>query len=96
MDLETVAVQAVTWAFAGALFNIIILLVSLLTGRRFEWPAVRIAWGAIIALVLGAIYGVLATSLPEDSSWLGVYGLGVGTIGLGLCTLAIGYSSRRG
>ena len=80
----------------GALFNIIILLVSLLTGQRFEWPAVRIVWGAIIALALGAIYGVLATSPLEDSSWLGVYALGVGTIGLGLCALVIKYSSRRG
>ena len=96
MDLETIAVQAVTWAFGGALFNIIVLLVSLLTGRRFEWPAVRIVWGAIIALVLGVIYGVLITSLPESSSWSGVYGLGVLTIGLGLCALTIGYSSQRG
>ena len=42
MGLATIAVQAVTWAFGGALFNMIILLVSLLTGLRSQLPAVKI------------------------------------------------------
>ena len=98
MGWDVVVSMGFTWAIGGALFNFVIFLISLVTGR-FTWPAwPSILGGAIFGLALGAVFGALlrVSQYFGLGAWIALlFVAGVVVAGLGTTAAAIQQKKTR-